>query len=420
MANDFSKEVRVMFDRVLEGFDDATVISGMATVTNTDGTTMERTGDTLWFPMPYIMASYDGNDASSNFKDVAQLSVPATLNNQKHVPWILTARELRDLQQQGRLVEAAKQKLASDINIDVMNKVSLLGSVVVARPNAATGFDDVAQADAAFTEQGIARDRRVMALSPRDYNNMAGNLAKPQTSGLDKTATAFEKARLGDVAGFETYKMDYAYRLPAATATGVTITNTQPLSYVPKATDDFPGQGKLNVDNRFQTISVNVTSGALQVGDCFTIADVNSVHHIAKVDTGQPKTFRVVKVNSATEVVITPPIIAPDAANPSTLQYKNVTAAPANGAAITLLNIKAASVNPFWQGDAVQILPGRLEPARDSGLSVMYGTTDRGFGLLMTRQGAIDDLNTKYRIDAFWGSFVANTEMAGIEIFGQS
>lgn len=424
MSNGFSKEEKVAFDMMLEGFEDALVISEMAKVTQTNQTQMERTGDIIWFPQPYIMTSYDGNDASSNFKDVTQLSVPAAINSQKHVPWQLSARELRDAMQEGRLKDGAYQKLASDINIDVMNLASVYGSVVVKRTTAATGFDDVAQADAAFTEQGIARDRRVFALSPRDYNNMASNLAKPQTSGLQKTATAYERAYLGEVSGFDTYKMDYAYRLTAKAGVTVTITNSLALSYVPAATTNYPGVGLLNVDNRFQTISINVTSGTVKVGDCFTVGTVNAVHHITKQDTGQLKTFRIVAIVTGAggtgHVTITPPIIANDGTNPSTAQYQNVTAAPSNGDAITFLNTADAYVNPFWQGDAVQVLPGRLMPATDSGMAVMYGTTKQGFQLIMTRQGQIDNLNTKYRVDALWGAFMANPEMAGIELFSQS
>lgn len=429
VANGFSKQETVMFDKMLEGFDDALVVSRMATVTDTDQTTMERTGDFLWFPQPYIMTSYSGNDATNNFKDVTQLSVPAAINSQRHVPWVLTARQLRDAQQEGRLSNGAKQKLASDINIDVMNLASNYGSVVIKRTVAATGFDDVAQADAAFTEQGIPRDTRVMGLSPRDYNNMASNLAKPQTSGLPKTATAYEKALVGEVSGFDTYKMDYAQRLNLAVpGAGVTITNTLALNYVPVATVAFVGgSGFANVDNRFQTISVTVgAAGALKAGDAFTIAGVNAVHHITKQDTGQLKTFRVVSITTgggtagANTVLICPPIISNDGANPSTAQYQNVAAAPTNGAALTFLNTASAYVNPFWQGDAVQILPGRLAPATDSGMAVMRGSTSQGFELVMTRQGEINQLTTKYRFDAIWGAFAANPEMMGIELFSQT
>lgn len=425
MANGFSKEEIVYFDKLLEGYEDALVLSRAAVVTDTDQQTMERTNDTIWFPMPYIMTSYSGNDATNNFKDVTQLSVPAQINNQRHVPFYLTARQLRDAQQEGRLRDAATTKLASDMNVSVMNLASIYGSVFVKRTAAASGYADVAAADTMFTTQGIPREGRQMMLSPGDYNGMSGDLAGRQTLSKDKTLPAYEESDLGMVAGFRTFKADYAYRLTAAAGVTVTITNTQPLSYVPVAAAlSADGLTENNVDNRFQNISIAVTSGAVKVGDAFQIAGVNAVHHIAKQDTGQPKTFRIVGIVSGAGgtgvVTICPPIIANDGTNPSTAQYQNVTAAPANGAAITFLNTTAAAVNPFWQGDAVQILPGRLAVRPDSGLAVMQAETKQGFQLTLTRQGSILDLSCKYRVDAIWGPFAANPEMMGCEVFGQA
>lgn len=428
MANAFSKEEKVAFDQVLEGFNDAVVATKMAKVYRTDQTTMERTGDIIWRPQPYIMTSYTGNDMSANFKDVTQLSVPAVIDSQYTVPYALTAKQLRDQLQEGRLGDGARQKLASDINISLTSVAATYGSVFIKRPTAATGFDDIAVADAVFTEQGIPYEDRVMGLSPRDYNNMAGNLAKPQTSGLQKTATAYERAFLGDVAGFDTYKLNYATRLAAAVpGAGVTIENTLPLYYTPVAATQTAGRGWLNVDNRFQTIAITVgAGGALKVGDTFTLAGVNAVHHITKQDTGQLKTFRIVEIVSgggtagAGTVKITPPIISGTGDTPAEIQYQNVTAAPADGATMTFLNTTAGYVNPFWQGDAMEILPGRLAPATNSGLAVMRGTTDDGIELVMTRQGEINDLATKYRFDALWGANCLNPEMAGVMMFSQA
>lgn len=423
MANAFSREEVVQFDQVLEGFNDAVVATKMAKVYMTDQTTMERTGDIIWRPQPYIMQSFSGNDQSSNFGDVVQLSVPAAIDSQYAVPFKLTARELRDQLQEGRLGQGAKQKLASDINISLSNLAGLYGSIVVTRTGAATGYDDVALCDAAMTELGIPNDSRVMGLSPRDYNNMAGNLAS-RVLDNSKSLVAYEKARLGEVAGFETWKLNYAYRLTAETSTTVTITNGSPLYYTPVAYTTTAGRGSLNVDNRFQTISINVSAGTVKVGDCFTIAGVEACHHITKVGTGQSKTFRVVEIVTGAggtgTVKITPPIISGGGSTAAELQYKNVVTAPTNGALMTPLNIAAASANPFWHGDAMEILPGRLAPAPESGMAVMKGTTDDGIELTMTRQGAINDLSTKYRFDALWGANCLNPEMCGILLFGQT
>lgn len=422
MANAFSKEEKVAFDRMLEGFNDALVVSRMATVLNTDQVVMQRTGDIMWLPQPYIMTSFTGNDATSNFKDVTQLAVPASINVQKHVPWVLTARDLRDPAQTDRLTKAAYQRLSSDINVSVSDCAALFGSIVVKRTGAAAGFADVAAVDQQFTEQGIPREGRVAGLSPADYNSMADNLAL-RTLDNSKSLTAYEKASIGMVAGFDTYKMDYAYRLTARAGVGVTINGANQY-YTPVASTNTPGRGDLNVDNRFQVISITVTSGTVKVGDCFTIQGVNAVHHITKQDTGSLKTFRITRIVTGAggtgTVEITPPIISNGGNTNAEAMYKNVTATPADTAPITFLNTVAAPVNVFWQGDAVQIIPGRLAPDPNSGMAVMRATTDQGFELVMTRQGGINNLDTKYRVDAIWGTLAAQPEMMGIELFNQT
>ncbi|MDQ9124784.1 P22 phage major capsid protein family protein, partial [Acinetobacter baumannii] len=105
------------------------------------------------------------------------------------------------------------------------------------------------------------------------------------------------------------------------------------------------------------TITVAVTGGALKEGDAFTITGVESVHQITKQATGQLKTFRIVKVNSPTSVVISPPIISAQGGSEAEKQYQNVSATPANGAVITMLNTATAFANPFWHRDAIELIP---------------------------------------------------------------
>ena len=202
MSNSFSKEERVAFEDILEGFNDALVLSKNVSIYNTDQTSMERSNDTIWRPMPYIAQSYDGTDATANFGDVTQLSVPSTIGFEKHVPWVLSATELRDALQEERLGSAAKQKLASDVNVAVMNVASQQGTLFVKRGSAASGFDDVAECEAIMNEQGVDSFDRYLALSTRDYNGMANNLAGRATMGT-KVTKAYEKAYVGEVASFE-------------------------------------------------------------------------------------------------------------------------------------------------------------------------------------------------------------------------
>lgn len=418
MSNNFSKEERVAFEDMLEGFQDQLVLSKLVNKYRMSDAEAERSNNTIWRPMPYIATSYDGMDQTGNFKDKTQLSVPATIGYKKSSPWILDAQELRDQLQENRLGDAAKQKLASDINVAVTKVASLQGTLVVKRTGAATGFDDVALADAIMNEQGIPMNDRRIALATRDYNSMAGDLAKRQNV-VGKVQTAYDRAYIGDVAGFDAFKLDYSERLGAATATGVTIGAANQF-YVPKATSKAATDEVSNVDNRYQTITVAVTGGALKEGDAFTITGVESVHQITKQATGQLKTFRVVKVNSPTSIVISPPIISAQGGSEAEKQYQNVSATPANDAVITMLNTATAYANPFWHRDAIELIPARYAVPINAGAAVLRATTDQGIELVFQKQYDINTMKTKYRLDTMFGVVMVNPEMAGIELFNQT
>jgi hypothetical protein len=419
MANAFSKEERVAFEDLLAGFQDALVLSRNVSIYNTDQTMMERTNNVIWRPMPYIAVSYNGTDMTGNFDDYTQLTVPATIGYQKSVPWIMSATELRDALQEGRLGDAAKQKLASDINVAVLTVAGQQGTLAIKR-SAATGFDDVALVEAVMNETGVPMDSRYLALSTRDYNGMASDLAKNTRSfGNDISDSALRRAFVGQVASFETYKLDYAQRKAAAAGAGIQINTTAAGGnyYTPKATSTSATGETSNVDNRFQTVTVNSTT-SIAVGDSFTIANVNAVHMITKEDTGQPKTFRVIAVPSATTLVISPPLIPAQAGVDSTAQYQNcrITSTSAT-AAITFLNTTASYLNCFWHKDAIELLPGRYAVPTDAGAAVMRASTDQGIELVMTKQYDIDNMKTKYRLDCLFGVVCKQPEMAGVLMF---
>lgn len=422
MANSFSKEERVAFEDILSGFNDALVLSSLVTKYNTNGQQMERSSDTIWRPEPYIAQSFDGSDATSNFKDSTQLAVPATIGYQKHSTALLTAKELRDQLQENRLGQAAAQKLASDINVAVLTVASNQGTIVSKRTTAASGFTDVAEVDALMNEQGVMMSDRNYALSTRDYNGMAADLAARQTM-IQIPTEAYRRAYVGEVAGFQTYKMDYANRLTAAAGTTVTVNGANQY-YTPKATSTA-GSGEVsNVDNRYQSLTIAVGGGTVKVGDAFTIANVFAVHHITKQSTGVLKTFRITEIVSGSGgsgvVKISPPIISNGGSTDAEAQYKNVTATPANGAAITFLNTVTAAVNCFWHRDAIELLPASLAIPTDAGADIMRATTDQGVELVMQKQFDINTQKTKYRWDTLFGVAMLQPEMAGIQLFSQT
>jgi hypothetical protein len=423
MANAFSKEERVAFEDILEGFQDLLVLSRHVSVYNTNQTEMARTNDTIWRPMPYMAQSINstpGTTIAGSYQNMTQLSVPSTIGFSKTVPWTMTTLDLRDALQEGRLGESAKQKLASDINVAIMNTAAAQGTLVVPVSTAAGDYDDVALCDSIMNEQGVPDYDRFLGLSSRDYNGLAGNLSQASRSfGNAKSDKAYERSFVGMVAGFDTYKFDYANRIAAA-AGGVTTIDTRNAAgnyLVPQATSTSVG-GQINVDNRYQTVTVSNTVG-VAVGDAFTIDGVVAVHHITKQSTGQLKTFRVISITNGTQMVISPGIISNQVASDASAQYKNCIVTPAAAANINWLNTAASNINVFWQRDSLEILPGRYAVPSDAGTAVMRATTDQGVELVMQKFYDIDSMTIKYRLDTLFGVVNKQPEMSGILLFNQ-
>ena len=422
MANAFSKEERVAFEDILEGFQDLLVLSRHVSIYNTNQTEMARTNDTIWRPMPYIAQSITSTPGNAiSYKNMTQLSVPSTIGFSQTVPWTMTTLDLRDALQEGRLGESAKQKLASDINVAIMNTAAAQGTLVVPIAAAAGDYDDIALCDTIMNEQGVPDYDRFLGLSSRDYNGLAGNLSQASRSfGNAKSDKAYERNFVGMVAGFDTYKFDYANRIAAAAGGTTTInTTTAQAQYVPQATSTSVG-GQINVDNRYETVTVSNTTGIV-AGDAFTIDGIDAVHHITKQSTGELKTFRVISITNGTEMVISPPIIsAVTAPTDAEIQYQNckITAA-ASAAPVNWLNTGAAAINVFWQRDALEILPGRYAIPADAGTAVMRASTDQGVELVMQKFYDIDSMVIKYRLDTLFGVVNKQPEMSGILLFNQ-
>ena len=148
------------------------------------------------------------------------------------------------------------------------------------------------------------------------------------------------------------------------------------------------------------------------------------MHHITKQSTGQLKTFRITAIVSgaggAGVVTISPPIISGQGATDAELQYQNVDATPANGAAVVFLNTVAAPINCFWHKDAIELLPASLAVPTDAGANVMRATTDQGIEVVMQKQFDINTQKTKYRWDVLYGVVCLSPEMAGIMLFSQT
>ncbi|MBB4857017.1 hypothetical protein HNO88_000314 [Novosphingobium chloroacetimidivorans] len=422
MASSFTKEELTVFDEMVPEFDDLLSYGALARKYEPlSPEQMVHTRDRFWVEGPMIGSSYDGFDQTSNFDGLTEMSVPVSVGFHKSSPKTLSAKNLRNLSAMRNYADAAKLKLASDVNSALRQRVALEGSQFVKRTVAATGFDDLALAMAVMTEQGIPSANRVAMVGVRSGIGMVSNLAG-RSEATSRSADAYRTGLVAPgIANFDMYSDDAPIRLTAATG-GATTVNGANQYFEPSAVYTEADGEQVNLDNRRQNLTVTAgTYANIKVGDAFTIAGVNSVHMINKQDTGQLQTFRVVGKPSAGVIQISPAIISNGGNTIAGKEYQNVTATPANGAALTWLNTTTNEINPFFVRDSLLLIPGSFTVDPDDGWQVMRAVTPKyGIAITYTRQGDINTLNVKARWDIDFGTSLLNPQFAGGIMFSQA
>ena len=422
MKNDLSKEEIVLFDDEIVPYIDNCVLSKNVKVADYESVQMERSGNVIHRPVPYIGRTYRGADQSANFLGYTQNTVPVTLGNRVVAPFTMNSEELRDKSQMRQIIQANAEQLASDINVDVLNAASSLGALVVASSTAATAtsFGEISECDTIMNKVGVNASKRCIALSSGVANGLAKTVPELNSAPSMNAWKAYETSRVPIVNNFETFKLDYSNRIAAAGGASDTIDTRLAAGnyYVPKATQTAGTGERSNVDNRFQTITVSDTTGVL-AGDALTIVGIELLHHKAKKSSGDLKPFRVNKVIDGTTLEITPPIISNQGGSSAEKERQNceVTSTSAT-AAIVYLNTTAADICPFWHKDAIELIPGTLG-TDPSAANETFSRTEQGIPIKMTKDHDIKTDTYFYRLDVLYDVAVLQPDMVGILLLGQ-
>lgn len=406
MPNALAKDLELMFENFVEGFDANCVISMEAETSYPDATAMQRAGDVFYKKQNYHAAIVTGLDVSAGTRtDVIERFVPTVFRSPDNVIYELDAKELRDPQHMRKMGDAAALRLAAEVDKNLYAAVAASASIVVKKVGAIS-WDDGATAEALMLSRGIASANRKMFLNPFDYAAIAKDLGNRAYLG-DRSKDAYERSKVPDIATFATFRTDNVANLAAiGTVTGTTVTaNTS--HTVTAMTGDLP------TDNRYGTLGVSGANIAnIKNGDAFTIPGVNAVHMIDKSDSGQLQTFRVISGGGTATLTVTPKIVI-------TGPYQNVTAQAAAGAAITFLNTATRPVNAFWAPGAVTLDFGRLAFPSNTGAQVMTANTKNGVPLVMVAQINAQTGKLFVRHTTLYAATVLDPEKAGVVIANQ-
>ena len=416
MANSTPKEITIFFDQVLEEFEAMTTMADEANVFPMDKQTAQNSSETVWRPEAQIGDIQNGLDVTGLQTEILELAVPSSLDTIDNDTFTLTSLELRDKRFMQRRAKAAATKLSAQLNQNMANLVAQTGTLVVNQAALPSGYSDIADIEARMDLLEIPiEDQRSVFLDSATYNRMSADLANKDLLGPSPEA-ALRRSRIGNFAGFETFRTNFQPVLPAAAAPATTVTGKQ--FHVPTANQTSAGQ-TFPLDNRGMTLTVSGTA-TIAAGDVFTIPGVYEVSHISKNDTLQLRTFRVVSIDSGTTMTIYPRIVPLDEIGAGLTRaqgtYANVTTAAPAAASLTWVNTAAGKVSSFWRDGTVEVVAGQIAWDADmfKGANFMRETTSSGIEIVMATEGTAMSGVVDVRLTDYYGLVNTDPQQNGI------
>ncbi|MCC7099563.1 MAG: hypothetical protein IT500_08240 [Rubrivivax sp.] len=406
MPNALAKDLELMFENFVEGFDAACVISREAETSYPDATAMQRAGDTFYKKQNYHAAVVTGLDVSGSTRtDVIARFVPTVYRSPDNVIYELDAKELRDPQHMTKMGQASALRLAAEIDKNLYDAVRLNAAIIIKKVGA-LAWSDGATAEAHMIARGVGAGEKKLFMNPLDYLAVSGDLGGKAYMG-DWSKDAYARSRVPDVATFKTFRTDNVSNLATVGTVTATVVSGNQSHTISAMTGDVP------TDNRYGTLAISGANIAnVKNGDCFTISGVNAVHMIDKSDTAIPMTFRVISGGGTGTLTITPKIVI-------TGPYQNCSAQAANSAPLTFLNTATKAVNAFWQQGAVTLDFGRLQFPSGMGAEVMTANTKNGVPLVMVAQINAQTGKVFVRHTTLYAATVLDPEKCGLILANQ-
>lgn len=250
-------------------------------------------GESISIRRPTDFTVRDG--AVSNNQDVVEGKVTLTVDKQKGIDFGFTSKELtlNIGELSDRVIKPAMVQLANQIDSDLMALYADVPNWVGTPGQTINSYVDFAKGPERLDEYAVPQSDRCAVLSPSDHWDLLGSQTALYIQ--DAAKGAYRKGSLGMIGGVDTYMAQNVPTHTVGTWAGSTIAVD---GAVTTSTITYAGVK----DSMTQTITIDgftASAPSLQVGDVFTIADVNAVNPVTKNDLGFAKQFTVTALANA-------------------------------------------------------------------------------------------------------------------------
>lgn len=328
--------------------------------------------DRQYIPQDYRFETQDGIvSQDSDFQDIVDRMIPVNRAKSKRILAQIDAKGLRDPQRRSQVAKGFARDIANAVDLTCYQTM-IDRSTMIIKNSGDFDYATAIDAEVKMLNHGLGAFDRKLFLANSDYAKVAKDLGASQYHGGSIPVDALTKAKIPNLATFDTMRSDYLINQAAPSAAGMTVNGNQSHTV---ATYDANG---FYLDNREMTLLITGgTAAKLPVGRKFTIAGVNFLHPETRQDTGDLLEFTVLSSGAGT-ATISPAIV-------TTGPYRNASAQAAAGAAVTALNTSATAPSLFYAPESTVLVPGRLPVPQDgAGVSAVEATTEQGLPMRLT------------------------------------
>ena len=353
-----------------------------------------RVGDTVSIRRPVKFTVTDG--ATLTKQDVEEAKDTIQISQRKHVGWGFTSKDLtltvEDYSE--RYIKPAVIVLANQVDTDLCSLYNDVWNWVGTPDQTVNSFSDLSKAPQRLDEMAVPTDRRKGVLASADTWAMAS--AQTALYMQDRAKEAYTKGALGEIANLELFQDQNVQ----AHTTGTFTTGSTPLVNGASQNTTYASSGDTNTQSLI-TDGWAVSTLVLKDGDVFTLAGVNAVNPISKVDTGYLQQFASVGGGTSDGLGNLTQTIAP--AIITSGPFQTVTAAPANNAMITPLGAEATnfSQNLVFHRNAFALVTYPLE--KPDGVAFAAQETEKGLSIRVVKDYDIINDEDVIRLDILYG-----------------
>ena len=343
-----------------------------------------KIGTTLTVRKPNKFLVTEG--AGLQVQDIIEPSTSITITNQSHVDFQFTTAALTLVVEEfrERYLKPALEKLANRIDRGVLANIPNTYNEVGTPGTTPNAFSYVAQVAQRLDEEAAPQQDRTLVLNPKAYWGITVGIS---TVYVQSVAEPGFKGYIPNIANFEIY-LDQ------------NIPTQQTGAYGGTPVVAGAGQTGSQLVTSGWTASVN---GLLNVGDVFTIANVNAVNPESLASTGSLRNFVVTATansssGGASTISIYPPITVSGA-------YQNVDSTPVSGATITVISGASGAnltKNIGFTRDAYGLVTVPL--IMPEGVDFKAQEQYKGINLRVIRAFDINNDVLPTRVDVLWGT----------------